>query len=270
MVHLRPVVHDHTERQPLPRVRAEARLDVSLLLPQPQFSTIVVGIPQPRRFQRLLIAFVAPFVFALSALVSQFSLAVHLQLARQLHDDLARLAIGGDERVHHAAQLVHADVDRRVGYAPPALGFAKFVRVARRVAADNRLRQDLAVVRQLASGVGVSEVGMTVVAGGLGGVRVHFAALQVGNHLANRLLAKVAVPARRRDAGDRFGLVGVQTPIRPSLVRDRVRVFGVKKESGDFIALVEWERRPAPAEQFGLAELGGGFVARYLGAPAGG
>ena len=191
---------------------------------------MVVG--QSLRFQSLSVALVAPFVFSLSALVIPISLTVHLQLARQLHDNIARLAVGGDEPVHHAANLVKPNVNRRVGYAPIARRFAMFVRVA----PDGVSRQDFSVVRQRVSGVGVSEVGV-MIAGGFGGFRVDFAPLQVGKHAANRLLAKVAVSAWERCVGDRFGMGAVQSPIRHRLVRDLIRVFGFQQKADNLIAL---------------------------------
>ena len=91
-------------------------------------------------------AVVALLVVGLPFLRFQLLVAALLELARQFHHDFGGAAIAVNQRVHHLAHLVQANVHRGVGN----LAVALFVRVLRLTAAKSHVAlQGFAVVRQL-------------------------------------------------------------------------------------------------------------------------
>ena len=189
----------------------------------------------------------------------------HPQLAGEFDDDFLGLAVGFDEAVDDAPQLVEANVDGRVWEASVALGLVGFGRVA--IGAHNVALEDDAVVRQAVVGFGVAEVGVVRVSGVLDGFVVALPLPQMRKDVANRLEAQVDVA--RREFGHRkpLGAVGVQPPILLRLEADLLGVFGVDEEFDDGGLVGAFE--PAVAEEFLVGEALGCLVAldRFAASP---
>ena len=210
------------------------------------------------------IALVAILIGSLALAFFVALLLALLQFPRDFDDDLGRMPVLANQRVHHFARLVQADMHGRVGNAAESLlGWIAFG--GARVGKADIALQRLAVVgklRQYLAGCGGAQIAVMLEACGDNGAVVgHHVARQFRQDARKRSAAQAAEALGQPDLRDAFGVCFINACVGHQPVHQRDFAFFGQDARDDLVLQVAVEVEPCLAEVGRLAQGGAGAVA---------